>query len=202
MTASDVRPLLVPGAWIFTPKRFPDDRGFFFESFSAAAFAEAVGQPMAIAQTNVSVNRRGTLRGLHFSDVPPSQAKYVTCHLGAVIDVVVDIRVGSPTFGKIDHVLLDDVDRRAIYIAEGLGHAFFALTENATVNYLCSTGYAPGREHGTHPLDPSINWPWPADIEPIVSAKDRQAPSLDDAESQGLLPKWNDCVKFYESLRS
>ena len=81
----------------------------------------------------------GVLRGIHFSDVPPGQAKYVTCVAGAVLDVVVDIRVGSPTFGQWDSVLLDDVDRREIYLAEGLGHAFMSLADGSTVVYLCST---------------------------------------------------------------
>lgn len=197
-----VRELAVPGAWEFTPRYLTDERGRFLESFSQSVFVGAVGHPLTLAQANVSVSRKGTLRGLHFSDVPPSQAKYVTCHHGAVIDVAVDIRVGSPTFGAIDSVLLDDIDRRAIYLSEGLGHAFFALTEDATVHYLCSTGYSPGREHGTNPLDPDIAWPWPTDIDLILSEKDRDAPSLADAAASGLLPTWADCQALAKALRS
>ena len=89
------------------------------------------------------MSAKGVVRGIHFSDVPPGQAKYVTCVAGAVLDVVVDIRVGSPTFGRWDSVLLDDVDRRQIYLGEGLGHAFMSLADGSTVVYLCSTAYAP-----------------------------------------------------------
>ena len=117
-------------------------------------FREHAGHDLDLAQANCSVSAAGVLRGIHFSDVPPGQAKYVTCVRGAALDVVVDIRVGSPTFGQWDSVLLDDVDRREIYLAEGLGHAFMALEDDTTIVYLCSTGYAPGREHGVRPARP------------------------------------------------
>src|SRR5690606_18710753 len=100
-----------------------------------------------LRQANCSVSSARVLRGLHFARVPPSQAKYVTCVRGSVFDVVVDIRVGSPTFGRWDAVRLDDRDRRTIYISEGLGHAFLALEDDSTVMYLCSAQYDPQREH-------------------------------------------------------
>jgi dTDP-4-dehydrorhamnose 3,5-epimerase len=134
------------------------------------------------------------LRGIHFSDVPPGQAKYVTCVRGAALDVAVDVRIGSPTFGRWDSVLLDDVDRRQIYLSEGLGHAFMALEDDTTIVYLCSTGYAPGREHGVDPLDPAIGIEWPTvgrngtPLAPILSARDAAAPSLDAAARDGMLP--------------
>ena len=118
-----------------------------------------------------------------------------------MLDVVVDIRVGSPTFGAICHVQLDDVGRRAIYLAEGLGHAFYALSENATVSYLCSTPYAPGREHGINPLDPAISWPWPIGGEMVISKKDRDAPTLAEAAASGLLPEYADCRALYARNR-
>ena len=139
--------------------------------------ARRSGTPSAttstLAQANCSVSAAGVLRGIHFSDVPPGQAKYVTCVRGAALDVVVDIRVGSPTFGQWDSVLLDDVDRRQIYLAEGLGHAFMSLADDTTVVYLCSTGYAPGREHGVHPLDPAIGIEWPTTGRDGVAARRR-----------------------------
>jgi dTDP-4-dehydrorhamnose 3,5-epimerase len=116
------------------------------------------------------------------------------CVKGAVLDVVVDIRVGSPTFGTWDAVLLDDVDRKAIYLSEGLGHAFMSLEDDSTVLYLCSSGYAPGREHGIHPLDPALAIEWPttardgAPLSPLLSEKDEAAPTLAEAKAQGLLP--------------
>lgn len=197
-----MRPLGIEGAWVLEPKVFPDDRGSFHEWFRGAEFREATGQDLDLAQANCSVSRRGTLRGIHFADVPPSQAKYVKCVRGAVIDVIVDIRVGSPTYKQWEAVRLDDRTHHAVYLSEGLGHAFFALTDDATVVYLCSEGYAPGREHGIHPLDPDLGIEWPADIEPLLSPKDEQAPTLAEAEAQGLLPAYEDCVTYRRSLRT
>jgi dTDP-4-dehydrorhamnose 3,5-epimerase len=197
----DVRELTISDAWEFTPRVFADDRGAFLEWFKADVFAAAVGQDFQIRQANHSISRQGVLRGIHFATVPPSQAKYVYCPRGAVLDVIIDIRVGSPTFGQWDSVRLDDVDRRAVYLSEGLGHAFMALEDDTTVTYLCSTGYSPGREFGTDPLDPALALPWPADIEPILSDKDADAPTLAQAAEQGLLPSYEQCQAFYATLR-
>jgi dTDP-4-dehydrorhamnose 3,5-epimerase len=197
-----VRELLVPGAWEFTPVQHRDDRGAFLEWYRADVFADAVGHPLTLAQTNTSVSRRGTLRGVHFADLPPSQAKYVFCPRGAALDVVVEIRVGSPTFGSWDAVRLDDADRRAVYVAEGLGHAFLALTDDTVVTYLCSAGYAPGREHGVHPLDPDLGLPWPADVPPLLSPKDAAAPTLAEARERSLLPAYDDCLAYYAALNA
>ena len=193
--------LKVPGAWSFTPRQFPDPRGVFLEWFKADALEQVLGHRLQVAQANHSVSARGTMRGVHFADVPPSQAKYVYCTRGAVLDVVVDIRVGSPTYGVSDSVRLDDVDRRGIYLSEGLGHAFLALTDDANVTYLCSAPYAPGREHGISPLDPALDLPWPDDVEPLLSDKDAAAPTLEQARADGLLPDWQACQAFYASLR-
>ncbi|PJI94249.1 dTDP-4-dehydrorhamnose 3,5-epimerase [Luteimicrobium subarcticum] len=189
-----VRELAVPGALEITPRQFPDARGTFLEWFKEPAFSDAAGHRFDLAQANLSVSAAGVVRGIHFADVPPSQAKYVTCASGAVLDVVVDIRVGSPTFGTWDAVLLDDVDRRAVYVPEGLGHAFMALEDAATVLYLCSAGYAPGREHGIHPLDPALGIDWPttardgSPLVPRLSDKDAEAPTLAEARERGILP--------------
>lgn len=198
----EVRELAVPDAWEFTPRQFPDDRGVFLEWFRADVVSRTIGHTLEIAQSNQSVSKRGTLRGIHFADVPPSQAKYVYCPSGAVLDVVVDIRAGSPTFGRVDTVRLDDVDRRAVYLSEGLGHAFMALTDNAVVTYLCSTNYSPEREHGVNPLDEQLAISWPEGIEPILSDKDAKAPTLSEAATDGLLPTYAECLAFRSSLRS
>ncbi|WP_327667491.1 dTDP-4-dehydrorhamnose 3,5-epimerase [Streptomyces sp. NBC_00485] len=196
-----MRPLGIEGAWVLEPKVFPDDRGSFHEWFRGPGFREATGQDLNLAQANCSVSKRGTLRGIHFADVPPSQAKYVKCVRGAVLDVIVDIRVGSPTYKQWEAVRLDDRTHHAVYLSEGLGHAFIALTDDATVVYLCSEGYAPEREHGIHPLDPDLAIEWPAGIEPLLSPKDEQAPTLADAAAQGLLPAYEDCVTYRRNLR-
>jgi dTDP-4-dehydrorhamnose 3,5-epimerase len=198
----DVRELAVPDAYEFTPRAFDDPRGIFLEWYRADLLADIVGHRLEVAQSNQSISRLGTVRGIHFAEVPPSQAKYVYCPSGAVLDVIVDIRAGSPTFGVVDTVRLDDVDRRAVYLSEGLGHAFVALTGGAVVTYLCSTGYSPDREHGVNPLDPAIGIPWPAGLELLLSDKDRDAPSLSEAAEKGLLPTYAECQAFYTSLRS
>ena len=203
----DYRELKVPGAWEITPKQLGDPRGLFLEWFKAPLFTDTVGHRFDLQQANCSVSAAGVLRGIHFADVPPGQAKYVTCPKGAVLDIAVDIRVGSPTFGVWDAVLLDDVDRRAIYLSEGLGHAFMSLEDGSTVLYLCSTPYAPGREHGIHPLDPDIGIVWPTTdragrpMEPQLSDKDLAAPSLAQAAQDGLLPTFADVTRYTEQLR-
>lgn len=194
--------LTIEGAWTHVPRVFEDDRGNFLESFQGRAFEQALGYRLAVAQTNISISRRATLRGVHFADVPPGQAKYVTCISGAVMDVVVDIRVGSPTFGQWSSLRLDDVERRAVFIAEGLGHAFLALTDNATVMYLCSEPYRPQGEHEINPLDPALGIDWPQDLDPVLSPKDAAAPTLREAEEDGLLPRYDDCQRLYAALRS
>ncbi|MGW0227714.1 dTDP-4-dehydrorhamnose 3,5-epimerase family protein [Actinopolymorpha singaporensis] len=197
-----MQPLSIDGAWLAQPPVFPDSRGLFSPWFSGEEFRKATGHDLALRQANLSVSARGVLRGVHFADVPPSQAKYVTCVRGALLDVVVDIRVGSPTYRQWEAVRLDEETRHAVYLSEGLGHAVMALTDDATLLYLCSEGFAPTREHGVHPLDPALGIDWPADLEPLLSDKDAAAPTLAEAEHQGLLPSYADCQAYREQLRS
>jgi dTDP-4-dehydrorhamnose 3,5-epimerase len=190
----------IEGAWVCTPRIHYDDRGCFLESFRGDELAADIGDRFDVAQVNCSVSRPGVIRGVHFADVPPGQAKYVSCVRGGIVDVVVDLRVGSPRFGGWEAVRLDDRNRRSVFIAEGLGHAFMALSEECTVLYMCSTRYSPGREHGVHPLDPALGIGWPADVEPILSAKDAAAPTLAEALQSGLLPQYADCVTHADRL--
>ena len=152
-----------------------------------------IGHRLELAQANTSVSKRGVVRGIHFADVPPSQAKYVTATHGAVLDFVIDIRVGSPTFGQWDSVLLDDQDRRAIYIAEGLGHCFVALTDDATVSYLVTAPFNAEREHGINPLDPEVGLVFP-DVgrrTAAVAQGHRRARPAPRRRRSGLLPTWD-----------
>ncbi len=195
-----MKPMAIEGAWTFEPTVRPDERGTFHEWFQGSPFAEATGHDFGLVQANCSISSRGTVRGIHFADVPPGQAKYLTCVRGAMLDVVVDIRVGSPTFGQWDAVTLDDESFRTVYVSEGLGHVFMALTDHATLIYLCSAGYAPQREHGIHPLDPEIGIAWPSDITPLLSPKDEVAPTLAEALASGLLPSYRESIEFRRSL--
>lgn len=186
-----IRPLEIAGAYELTPRQWSDDRGTFLEWYRADLLDEAFGVGIGLRQANTSVSRRGVLRGVHYADVPPGQAKHVTATRGAALDIIVDIRVGSPTFGRVETVLLDTVDRRAVYLAEGLGHAFLALEDDTTVSYLVSSTFDPQREHGISPLDPALalDLPLPAD-ELVISPKDLAAPTLAEAAASGALPVW------------
>lgn len=198
-----IRELSIPDSFEITPKQFGDDRGVFFEWYRFDRLEEAVGHPIDLRQANTSVSKRGVVRGIHFADVPRGQAKYVTATHGAVLDYVIDIRVGSPTFGQWDSVLLDDQDRRAIYIPEGLGHCFVAMTEDATVSYLVSDVFNPSKEHGINPLDEHVGLVFPPEAgEPLLSPKDTDAPTLAQAAEQGLLPQYDDIRRYYDFLNS
>ena len=195
----EFRELSIEGAWEVTPRQFPDPRGLFAEGFRIDYLAKHIGHELAVRQTNISVSTAGALRGIHYSDVPPSQAKYVTVTSGVFVDYVVDLRVGSPTFGQWDSLVLDTVDRRAVYLSEGLGHVL-ACVEDGTAVYLCSEVYAPSRERTVSPLDGDIGLTLPDGFVPLVSDRDEAAPSLAQARMQGLLPSYEDCVKYRRSL--
>jgi dTDP-4-dehydrorhamnose 3,5-epimerase len=200
MAAVQPTPTAVPDAYLLTPTQHGDDRGVFLEWFRSEHL-DALGHPFTLAQANASVSRPGVVRGIHYADVPPGQAKYVTCVRGAVLDVVVDLRAGSPTFGAWDAIRLDDADRAVLYLAEGLGHGFCALEPHSTVVYLCSDVYRPGAEHGVHPLDPVLDIDWPVES-PVLSPKDAAAPSLTDALAAGTLPDYETCRRRYAEARS
>jgi dTDP-4-dehydrorhamnose 3,5-epimerase len=189
-----LRPLSIVGAWEITPQQHGDRRGRFLEWYRHDRLAGVVGRPLELAQANLSVSARGVVRGIHYADVPPGQAKYITCVRGAVLDVVVDLRRGSPTFGSWEAVQLDDVDHRAVYLAEGLGHGFRALTDDATLAYLCSTVHNPAAEHAVHPLDPEIGIDWGIET-PVLSERDATAAPLRDAP----LPDYQACLAVYDS---
>ncbi|MEB3049499.1 dTDP-4-dehydrorhamnose 3,5-epimerase [Mycolicibacter sp. MYC123] len=184
------RELTIPGAWELTPTQHSDARGVFFEWFTDEEFTAFAGHRFDLRQANCSVSRAGVLRGLHFAQMPPGQAKYVTCVTGSVFDVVVDVRVGSPTYGSWDAVLLDTQDHRSVYLAAGLAHGFVALQDDSTVMYLCSAGYDPQRELTICATDPAIGIEWPNDHPLVLSERDADAPTLAEVRAAGLLPDW------------
>ncbi|GAB2938624.1 dTDP-4-dehydrorhamnose 3,5-epimerase [Micromonospora polyrhachis] len=194
--------LSISGAWEFLPQQFPDDRGNFAVWYDAAAFADALGFELTVAQTNHSVSRRGVVRGVHWADVPIGQGKYVYCPQGALLDFIVDLRVGSPTFGQHEVVRLDPVDFRAVYLSEGLGHAFVALEDDTVMSYLCSARYAPTRERIVNALDEDLALPIPSDTTPILSERDANGPGLIELRDAGLLPSYDDCQQLYQLLRN
>ncbi len=196
-----IRELSIPDSYELTPRQFGDDRGVFLEWYRFDVLEEAVGHSLDLRQANTSVSKRGVVRGIHFADFPKGQAKYVTATHGSVLDFVIDIRIGSPTFGQWDSVLLDSVDRRAIYIAEGLGHAFVALSDDATVSYLVSDVHNAAKEHGINPTDPAIGLRFPVEAgEALLSPKDTEAPGLYEAAAAGVLPTWDSARAYYADL--
>ena len=188
------------GVTLFTPTLRGDDRGIFLEAFTSKSFSQAIGHTFSLEQMNISVSRAGTVRGIHFASVPPGQAKYIQCFDGEILDVVVDIRVGSPTFGTWESIVLDSTSRQALYLPEGYGHGFCALSDSATVGYLCSTGYNPNAEHGIHPFDADLGITWPELGElPTLSPKDDSAPTLAQAQASGLLPTYSTCQEWTQN---
>ena len=197
-----IRELAVPDAYELTPVQRTDDRGVFLEWYRFDVLEEAVGHALDLRQANMSVSRRGVVRGIHFADVPRGQAKHVKAVSGAVLDFIVDIRVGSPTFGQWDSVRLDTETHKAVYLSEGLGHCFVALTDDAAVTYLVSDVYTPSAEHGIDPLDPGIGLVFPEEAgELLLSPKDTDAPTLAEAAAAGLLPTWDAMRAFHDAQK-
>ena len=192
-------PLKISGSWKIEFQKFDDNRGFFYESFKEEDFKNQIGRNLNIKQTNTSSSSKGSVRGIHYALVPPSQAKLVQCQRGSIKDYVIDIRVGSPTFGQFEEIELNEKSASAIFIEEGLAHAFVALENQAVVTYFVTEKYNPEREKGINPFDKTLNVKWP-DVELILSEKDKQAISLEEAKNQGLLPTFDECKKFIKSL--
>lgn len=172
--------LTIEGCWAFPLKVFYDERGHFYEWFRQDEFKGVAGEEFLLGQANCSISKRGVLRGIHFAKNPPGQSKFVTCVSGKVLDLIVDFRIGSPTFGEWQTILLDSEHPTAIYIPTGVGHGFMSLEENSTFVYLCDVAYNPKNEFDINPLDKDLAINWPKEIEPILSLKDSKAMSFKD----------------------
>ncbi|MFJ7075509.1 dTDP-4-dehydrorhamnose 3,5-epimerase family protein [Streptomyces sp. NPDC098781] len=194
--------MAVPNAYRITPQRHSDRRGYFYEAFRSEELSEVIGYPFVVRQANCSSSHANTLRGIHGTLLPPGQGKLVNCVRGAVMDVVVDLRIGSPTFGCYDITYQDEDSGVAVYLADGLGHAFLTLTDDACMYYLCSEAYVPGTMIDINALDPDINIPWGLTDPPIMSDKDASAVSLKEAAASGILPTYEECFAHYEALRN
>lgn len=176
--ALTVSPLSIPDVLLIEPDVFPDDRGFFLETYHCRRYAEA-GLDRIFVQDNHSRSRRGVMRGLHYQ-LRHAQAKLIYAAFGEIFDVAVDIRRGSPYFGKWTGTILSDRNQRQLFIPEGFAHGFSVLSESADVIYKCSALYAPGDEYGINWADPDLGIDWRTS-DPIVSEKDKQNPALNNA---------------------
>ena len=173
----------LPDVLILTPKRFGDDRGWFMETFNAARVAEA-GLNLRFVQDNHSMSAKvGTLRGLHFQTPPHAQDKLVRCSKGAILDVAVDIRRGSPTYGKWTAVELTEANGKQLLVPKGFLHGFVTRSENTEVQYKCTDVYAPDCDGGIRWDDAEIGIDWGLTGDPVLSAKDTVAPLLRDYDS-------------------
>lgn len=181
-----VTPTSIPDVLLIEPQVFGDHRGFFVETWSARRYAEH-GLPERFVQDNLSRSGRGTLRGLHFQH-PDDQGKLVMAVTGEVFDVAVDVRLGSPTFGKWAGARLSEENKHQLWVPPGFAHGFCVLSETATFAYKCTDYYVRESELGVRWDDPAIGIEWPID-DPILSAKDAEAPRLADIPKEKL-PKW------------
>jgi len=153
-------PLKIEGAWLHTPKVWPDDRGTFHEVFKVSLISEQLGRNFQVKQVNQSTSSAGVIRGIHWTDSPEGQAKYVSCPKGALWDVVVDLRLDSKTYGDWDARLLSASNGNSLLISEGIGHAFLALEDGTVANYLCTSEFNPEADKTINPLDPQIAIPF------------------------------------------
>ncbi|MFC8850068.1 MULTISPECIES: dTDP-4-dehydrorhamnose 3,5-epimerase family protein [unclassified Micromonospora] len=182
---------VLSGVFRIDVKQFQDARGAFYESFRADVFEAETGVPFLPRQINYSVSQRNTLRGIHGVALPPGQAKFVNCVRGALRDVVVDLRIGSPTFGQYESNLLEAGSGRCVYVPEGMGHGFLALADDSVICYVLSTTYVPGTQINIDPLDPDLAIGWGYPEPPLMSEADRSAMSLADALAGGVLAHWD-----------
>jgi dTDP-4-dehydrorhamnose 3,5-epimerase len=194
-----VKALSISGSWQIEFEKIKDNRGFFYESFKEEDFKKLIGRNLNIKQTNTSSSSKGSVRGIHYALIPPSQAKLVQCQRGAIKDYVIDIRVDSPTFAKHEVIDLNSNSASAVFIEEGLAHAFVALEDDTVVTYYVSEKYNPDREKGINPFDKTLNINWPK-TELILSDKDKNAITLEQAKSEKLLPTYKECKDFIKSL--
>lgn len=181
-----VTPLELPEVLLIEPKVFGDDRGFFFESWAQARYA-AAGIHLSFSQDNFSKSLKGTLRGLHLQH-PHGQGKLVQALEGEVFDVAVDVRIGSPTFGKWVGEVLSAENHRQLWVPPGFAHGFCVLSDSALFHYKCTDTYHREHEVGVAHDDPDLGVPWPIES-PLLSPKDSENPRLADIPPERL-PKW------------
>ena len=177
----------IPGLFVLESPVWSDERGFFREWYKRSDFEES-GVDFPIQQGSLSMSKRGVIRGLHYSLAPEGQAKLVTCVFGELDDVIVDIRVGSPTFGHMEVIHLAASEERSVLVPVGVAHGICVMSELAVLSYLLSSPFNASVELEINPLDPALNVPWPLSSEPLLSEKDAAAPTLEQRRSANELP--------------
>lgn len=198
-----VRALAVEGALEFTPDVYTDERGFVANPFELVSFTEAHGGPLfPVAQTIHSHSRRGVVRGMHYTATPPGMAKYAYSAHGEALYMVVDTRVGSPTFGRCDSVSMDQRSFRSIYLPVGVSNGFVALTDETVISYMISKPYVTADERALSVLDPALGLPIPDGLPLILAERDREAITLAEALRLGVLPDYEQCLSLDRGPRA
>jgi dTDP-4-dehydrorhamnose 3,5-epimerase len=171
--------LELKGSWLAKSELHIDDRGSFREWFKSDEVKSVTGLDFIVKQSNISISKKNSIRGMHFSTSPLGQSKWITCVAGSVWDVVVDIRLNSPTFKKWAGIQLSEDSGLSLLAGKGFAHGFLALENNSAISYLLTSEYSPSEEFGFNPLDPSLSIDWKIE-NPIMSQKDLSAPTLDE----------------------
>jgi dTDP-4-dehydrorhamnose 3,5-epimerase len=182
-----ITPTPLEGCFVISPRVFNDDRGYFFESYNTQKFNDAAGAEIDFVQDNQSFSTKGVLRGLHLQKGEHAKSKLVRVTLGEVLDVAVDVRKGSKTFGQYFSVLLSDTNHQQFFIPRGFAHGFIVLSDTAIFQYKCDNYYNKASEGGLHYADPALGIDWGLPAESLlVSDKDKELPFLKNAEDFGF----------------
>ena len=181
-----INKLSIDGAFESIPQTHVDSRGYFRESFNIQEINKSISVSFLPIQGNISVSRKSVIRGIHFSNSTAGQAKYVTCTFGSVRDVIIDLRLGSPTFLKIEYIELNPSIGNSIFVPAGVGHGFVAREDNSMVSYLLNSVYEPTTEQAINPFDDQMGIDWNTK-NPILSERDLNAVSLQEAQNLKLL---------------
>ena len=196
----ELMPLGIDGAWLAESPVWSDDRGFFREWFKREDILSKTGKDFSTLQANISVNHKGVVRGIHYSLAKEGQAKWITCVTGAIMDVIVDIRPESTSFGKWIKVELTGDSGFSILINEGLGHGFVSLMDNSAVAYLVSSNYSPNDEFEINPLDETLGIDWELDLSHLkISNKDLNAPTFLQLFAEGKLARRDNHINIHQN---
>ena len=180
-------PFEIDGAWLITEESHIDNRGYFREWYMPNKLKDLPNFCFVPAQGNVSKSKLGVIRGMHYSTSIIGQQKWITCTKGRILDVILDVRLNSPTYGLYNVIELSEVNGISVYIESGIAHGFISLTDDTLVTYLTSTTYSYEDEHTINPFDPDIQIQWPK-MDYLLSVRDKTAPTLDSQREKGLLP--------------
>ncbi|MGW0991817.1 dTDP-4-dehydrorhamnose 3,5-epimerase family protein [Streptomyces sp. NPDC002520] len=197
LSGLEISELALPDVFLVSPRAVEDEAGVRYEAFRQDHVEEAVGRPFAIRCSELSVARRRVLRGVHGTTGPDSRARLFGCVRGAAVHVVVDLRVGSPDFGRYETVWLDHRNVSGVFVPEGFGHAWLALQDDTAVACHSSRPYTAESAYTVSALDPALALPWGLTEAPVMTDDDLAAPTVQEALAKGLLPAYEDCLRLY-----